>query len=516
MTAATSPRSVLWLARQEGLISWRDLAYLMTAGGRWRMRSVVIWIVIVIVIMHAIAWGMVGRYAGMTLDAPPRQLVALTGSIGLGFFLMLSQSLEQVTRLFYGRGDLDLLKSSPVSLHKVLGLRVLSVAATTTAMTLFIAAPFIDVLVYRGGLHWLSGYGVAAASGLATTGVALALTAALFDLMGAKRTRLAAQVVAALIGSAFIIAIQVVAITSIGSMSQATFFQSDFAIAHAPPASSWAWIPARAILGDAVALVLVLAIGAALLIAPMLIFAARLGEYALAAATADGAPGAKDNAGPTAIFLGRFRKAGAGSLLRRKEWVLLLRDPWLASQSLMQLLYLIPPAIFLWRSYGNAQGALVVLAPVLTMAAGQLGGGLAWLAVSGEDAPDLIATAPVSERRVILAKIAAVLMAILAVFTPFLIALAGRSLTIAAVVLVGITLAAASSTLIQVWFRSQAKRRYFRRRQTSSRIATFAEAFSSVAWAGATAVAASPSWYAIGPAVIAVLVLFGTWMIRPK
>jgi ABC-2 type transport system permease protein len=515
-TTPPSPRSLLWLARQEGKISWRDLAYIMTAGGRWRMRSVVVWLVIVVVVMHAIAWGMVRNYADMTLDAAPSALTALSGSIGLGFFLMLSQSLEQVTRLFYGRGDLDLLKSAPVSLRQVLGLRVLSVAATTTAMTMFIAAPFINVLVYRGGAHWLSAYGVAAASGFATTGVALVVTAALFDAMGAKRTRLAAQIVAAIIGSAFIIAIQVLAITSIGTMSQSTFFNSDFAIQHAPAADSPVWLPARAILGDGVALGIVLVVGVLLLALPMQLLSARLGEYALAAATADGAPGTKGNVGPTAIFLGRFRALGAGPLLRRKEWVLLLRDPWLASQSLMQLLYLIPPAIFLWRSYGTEQGALIVLAPVLTMAAGQLGGGLAWLAVSGEDAPDLIATAPVSERRVILAKIAAVLIAILIVFAPFLIALAGRSLLIAGVVLIGIGLAAASSTLIQVWFRSQAKRRYFRRRQTSSRIATFAEAFSSVAWAGATAVAASPSWYALGPAVIAVLVLFGAWMIRPK
>jgi len=40
-------------------------------------------------------------------------------------------------------------------------------------------------------------------------------------------------------------------------------------------------------------------------------------------------------------------------------------------------------------------GALVVLVPVLVMAAGQLAGGLAWLAISGEDAPDLVATAPI-------------------------------------------------------------------------------------------------------------------------
>jgi ABC-2 type transport system permease protein len=421
-----------------------------------------------------------------------------------------------VTRLFYGRGDLDLLKSAPVSLRRVLGLRVLSVATTTTLMTLFVAAPFIDVLIYLGGPRWIAGYGVAAASGLATTGCALALTAALFDAMGARRTRLAAQIVAAIIGSAFIIAIQVVAITSLGTMSQQTFFHSDFATRHAPGPASLVWLPARAILGDPVALAVVLVLGVALLLVPMLLLSARLGEYALAAATADAAPGRKGNSGPTRLFLGAFRRSGAGPLLRRKEWVLLLRDPWLASQSLMQLFYLIPPAIFLWQSYGGSKNGLVVMAPVLTMAAGQLGGGLAWLAVSGEDAPDLVATAPVTERRVILSKIAAVLIAILIVFAPFLLALAGRSLFIAAAVLVGIALAAMSSTLIQVWFRSQAKRRYFRRRQTSSRIATFAEAFSSVAWAGATAVAASASWFALGPTFIAILVLFGAWMIRPK
>jgi ABC-2 type transport system permease protein len=249
---------------------------------------------------------------------------------------------------------------------------------------------------------------------------------------------------------------------------------------------------------------------------PVLLLAGRLGDYAMAAASADLALGHSTRVGFTSLFLGRFRATSGTALLRRKEWVLLLRDPWLASQSLMQLLYLLPPAIFLWRSYGETQGALIVLAPVLTMAAGQLGGGLAWLAVSGEDAPDLIASAPITERRMILAKVQSVLLAILLVFAPFLIAMAGRSLKIAGIVAVGIAVAATASTLIQVWFRSQAKRRYFRRRQTSSRIATFAEAFSSVAWAGSAAIAAGGSWVAIGPTVIALMVLAGAWIIRPK
>src|SRR4029077_20498875 len=95
-----------------------------------------------------------------------------------------------------------------------------------------------------------------------------------------------------------------------------------------------------------------------------------------------------------------FRPRSPAAVLRRKEWTLLRRDPWLVSQTLMQILYLLPPALMLWRSYGEGTGALIVLVPVLVMAAGQLAGGLAWLAISGEDAPDLVATAPVLARSI--------------------------------------------------------------------------------------------------------------------
>ena len=45
--ASTHPRSLLWLSRQETRLSWRDLVWLMTAGYRWRGRSVVIWLLVV-------------------------------------------------------------------------------------------------------------------------------------------------------------------------------------------------------------------------------------------------------------------------------------------------------------------------------------------------------------------------------------------------------------------------------------------------------------------------------------
>ena len=211
-----------------------------------------------------------------------------------------------------------------------------------------------------------------------------------------------------------------------------------------------------------------------------------------------------------------FRRSSAASALRRKEWTLLLRDPWLISQSMMQILYLIPPALLLWKNYGAESGTLVVLVPVLVMSAGQIAGGLAWLAISGEDAPDLVATAPINGRAVLRAKIEAVIGSVAFVLAPIVAALATASLWAAFVTAVGVLVAAASSTAIQLFFRAQAKRSHFRRRQTSSRVATFAEAFSSIGWAATAGLAAAGSMLAPFAAIGALLVLVVAGMARPR
>ena len=184
-----------------------------------------------------------------------------------------------------------------------------------------------------------------------------------------------------------------------------------------------------------------------------------------------------------------FRTGSRQQALRWKEFVLLRRDPWLVSQTLMQLLYLVPPALMLWRSFSDSSLAIVLMTPVMVMAAGQLAGGLAWLTISGEDAADLVATAPLPSSRVIRAKIEVVLIAIAVIFAPLVLALLFASALQAAVTASGVIVAAASATAIQLWFRVQARRSQFRRRQTSSRLATFAEAFSSIGWAATAALA---------------------------
>ena len=104
----------------------------------------------------------------------------------------------------------------------------------------------------------------------------------------------------------------------------------------------------------------------------------------------------------------------------------------------MQLLYLVPPALMLWRSFADSSTAIVLITPVVVMAAGQLAGGLAWLTISGEDAADLVATAPMPSSRVTRAKIEVVLIAIGVMFAPLVAALAFASLLQAAITALGV------------------------------------------------------------------------------
>ena len=276
-----------------------------------------------------------------------------------------------------------------------------------------------------------------------------------------------------------------------------------------PALDSPLWWPARAAIGDGEVLALLLAVGLVLLGGVMAIFSPKFADTVVSvSATATAVRRA-----PRATA---FRGGSRQQALRCKEFLLLRRDPWLVSQSLMQLLYLVPPALMLWRSFSDSSAAIVLITPVIVMAAGQLAGGLAWLTISGEDAADLVATAPLPPSRVTRAKIEVVLIVIGAIFAPLIAALAFASVTQAAVTALGVVIATVSAAAIQLWFRVQAKRSQFRRRQTSSRLATFAEAFCSIGWAATAALAVTIPVAAVISGAMTAAILAATWKISPR
>jgi ABC-2 type transport system permease protein len=504
----SSAAALTWFARHEIRLAWREWLA-MIAGRRGKRKRAIIALTVFVAFMHLPAYAVIGRFADLQAPLGKQELIVITSSIFLAWALMLSQAIESVTRVFYARADLDLIMSSPANLANVFSVRIAAIGLSVIGMALLLSTPFVDVLVIGGGIRWLSAFGVVIAVGLSAAAVAIAITLALFRLIGPSRTRLVAQIVAAIIGAGFVIALQIAAILSYGTLSRFAVLTSDAAAAYAPDLNSPLWWPARAAIGDGGVLSWLMAGGLVLLGVVMAVFSPRFGDTVVSVA----ATARSVRRGPRAIA---FRGGTRQQALRAKEFLLLRRDPWLLSQSLMQLLYLVPPALLLWRSFSESSAAIVLITPVIVMAAGQLAGGLAWLTISGEDAADLVATAPLPPSSIIRAKIEVVLLSIGAIFAPLIAALAFASVTQAIVTVLGVIVATVSAGAIQLWFRVQAKRSQFRRRQTSSRLATFAEAFCSIGWAATAALAISIPVAAVISGAMTAAILAATWKISPR
>src|SRR5881227_3919196 len=243
----SSDAALTWFARHELRLAWREWLAMMTGGRRRRKRAVAIGLIVFAAFMHIPAWAVIGRFADLRLPLDKSSLIVITASIFLAWALMLSQAIESVTRVFYARADLDLIMSSPVRLTNVFSVRIAAIALSVTTMALLLSTPFVDMLVIGGGLRWFSAFGVV---------IAIALL--LFRLIGVSRTRLVAQILAAIVGAGFVIALQIAAILSYGTLSRFAVLTSDAVAARAPDLDSLVWWPARAALGDGEALLLLL------------------------------------------------------------------------------------------------------------------------------------------------------------------------------------------------------------------------------------------------------------------
>jgi len=210
--AQFQPQGLAWFACHELLLAWRDWLSMMTAGRGARERAMLVASLIFVVAVHALAYSVLAPVFKHGAAPGKLMLVVVGATMLLTFFMMLSQALESVTRAFYSRSDLELILSSPVSPRYVFAVRIAALTLTTTAMTLMLVAPFVHIAAVLDNPGWLLAYPVMLAGAMIATGTAVWVMMTLFHLIGAARTRLVAQIVAAVIGASFLIGIQVVAI----------------------------------------------------------------------------------------------------------------------------------------------------------------------------------------------------------------------------------------------------------------------------------------------------------------
>ena len=196
-----------------------------------------------------------------------------------------------------------------------------------------------------------------------------------------------------------------------------------------------------------------------------------------------------------------------------KERRLIIRDPWLLSQMLLQIMYTLPITIVLLRNGGVTGSVGIAVAPAIVIIAAQLSGSLAWIALSAEDAPDFLTSAPVTRGEVERRKIEAIALPIGIVLTTPILGLALASPWAAICATFFALGAGISTTVVNLWRQAPARRVMVLRRHSQSRLAALIEHFIAMLWAVACAIAIIGSWITLAPLALAALTL---WLSRPR
>jgi ABC-2 type transport system permease protein len=209
----------------------------------------------------------------------------------------------------------------------------------------------------------------------------------------------------------------------------------------------------------------------------------------------------------------RSFRTGVGGALRRKELVLIARDPWLMSQVFLQIVYVLPVAVILLNGESTAGSVSLAAGPAIVVIASQLSGAFAWIAISGEDAPDLLATAPLTRARIERGKIEAVFVPVIAIVAPPLIWLACFVPLSALLTLAFATGAAIATACLNLWHPSPGRRGDMMRRHQQSKLLGMIEHLMTLFFAVGCAMAIVGTSLAIVPVGLALGVL---WLNRRR
>ncbi|MFI4975283.1 MAG: hypothetical protein ACHP84_12150 [Caulobacterales bacterium] len=487
--------STPWLFAHEMRLAWRGA--ITRRGGRGRL-LVVSGLLLAGMVFAGVPLGFAVRHANVPII--PVVVVVADAAVATVFTLMLSQTLAAATETLYSRGDLDLLFSSPIAPRKVLTVRIAAIAANVFAAFALLATPLLLPVAVIGHPAWLAAYLVLAALALTASALGLAIAMGLFRLIGPRRTRSVAQILAALIGAALFLTAQARNILG----GRRTSLWADLAMRaarenlHLPPAAAW---PLRAMLGSPAPLLVLLATGAAAFAASAFWIGRHFAADSAAASGASLSTPARS--GAAAAFAG-----GPFAVTVRKELRLLVRDIALLAQVLLRLLYLLPLAFVVLRgASGQAAYSLPLGVAGLTFLSGQVAASLTWITMSAEDAPELIACAPAPISTVRRAKLTAALAPLAVILAVPLAILLVMSPIAGVAALLGCAGSALASGLINTWLQKPGKRSEFRRRRASSWTAGIAVAVIGALISGAAALAVVPSIFALAPLALAVVAL---------
>jgi ABC-2 type transport system permease protein len=400
------PGSVPWLLAHELRLAWRETA------GRWDPRFVLGLVAALLLTVHALLWIFLRDLRGavtLTPEVLPFAYLAtaalLLGAFGFATSLAMNRSLLAL----FERGDLDLLVSSPLPSKTIFASRLTGVVLVIALVLGVFVIPLASAGLIMGLPQLLGLYPALVCLALVATSLGVLVTLGLVRLFGARAARTITQIIASLAGAAFILLVYFAFMLRDTPMA---FVDLQGLLAAVRPGGPLAperliWLPVRIVFFDPPAVTLSLLASAALF------------WLTVSAAHRDFVAGTRQSltvrrAGPSSERRPVTFQRGLLRVVVLKEWRLILRDPSLLSQTLLQLLYLVPLA-FLFLREGEGEATLsrffgLGLGAMVVALGGSLASSLARICVSGEEAPELLAASPVSAGRMRRLKLVAALV----------------------------------------------------------------------------------------------------------
>ncbi len=445
--ALAAPGSFAWLARHELQLAWRG-----RAKGRTRILALVM----------LAAYLVAGCVTAAALVSVP---IAFDPRIGLGILVgcavalsfMTTQAILGSQQTLYESRDLDLMFTAPIDGRTVLLAKLSGITGMIALTYAFLLLPMVVPVAVMGHPGLLGVIGVLASLAMVAAAIGIAITLCLAKLVGPRAARTVGQIAAAVMGGALFLVSQ---LSHSGPGRESTtmiLFERFHAMGLGD--QGWSGIPGHAAFGALLPLAFMLLAGIGLFVGTSAMLQRLfLSGYQDATMTLS-------RSKPTGKASNRLFHAGLFRTVLAKEWRLLARDPGILFQIVLRLIYLVPLMLVAFRGTGDLVAPGLAFASVLV--ATQVTGSFAWLAVSAEDAPELLAVAPVDKTRIDTAKlVAALLMAApLAVLLPIAIATVGKSPLGALVTLVLTAIGGAIAGFIELKLGKPGQRATFAKRR---------------------------------------------------
>jgi ABC-2 type transport system permease protein len=404
-----------WLIQHELRLYWRQL------NGKWLFIFLGIFgLVLLSVLLPASLLIRISSRDPLSLNPIPEAVFWWgVGGWMVGFFFAFYTAIEQGVQVLFERNDLDLLISSILSPKVIFASRLLSIAIEIfLGFGLYIVPA--SVLALLLGLPQLLGvYPAVVGLSLTAASLGMLITLVLVRLLGAKCTRQIMQIFSSILAALFILGMQLPNLLSPSGVAPSRHYspfvssiQEALQSQKFLNAASWFWFPVRAMFGDwpSVLLTLVLSGGLAWLTVEVLHTTFLRGTQESLT---------QKRLLPSNVSRTQFSGSVFGTMLR-KEWYVILRNPYLISQTALQLVFLVPAILFALRGgYGTGFTKTATLLPTIGLVIG-----MNWtmlltrIVASGEEAADLLRSSPNSNELLRRSKLLAALIPVWVILFP--------------------------------------------------------------------------------------------------